>query len=184
MKKNYAMRIAALVLMCTIITACFAGTTFARYTSTGSGTGDLVAASWSIKAGGTELTSAGATYQPFTTADKLYPGYEETQSIVIENASEVPAEITVDVTKAAGSYEGIEIAYGTAENATAVEGNPHTYLVDAGKTLTLPVSVKWAYDYDDAKDTAAAGKTVATLDVKVTAVQHNPENGATYFTYS
>lgn len=48
MKKNTIMRIAAVVLMCTLVTACFASSTFAKYTSQATGTDTARVAKWEI----------------------------------------------------------------------------------------------------------------------------------------
>lgn len=49
MKKNVIMRIAAVVLMCTLVTACFASSTFAKYTSaTAADTNTARVAKWDI----------------------------------------------------------------------------------------------------------------------------------------
>lgn len=51
MKKNLVMRIAAVVLMCTLVTACFASSTFAKYTSQATGTDTARVAKWEIVQG-------------------------------------------------------------------------------------------------------------------------------------
>lgn len=59
MKKNTIMRIAAVVLMCTLVTACFASSTFARYTSaTNEASSKATVANWEVYVNGGELTSA------------------------------------------------------------------------------------------------------------------------------
>ncbi|MBQ1452212.1 MAG: hypothetical protein IIZ22_06065, partial [Clostridia bacterium] len=59
MKKNVIFRIAAIVLMCTLVTACFASSTFARYTTAYNGTGTITVAKWDVefKNGNTTVNS-------------------------------------------------------------------------------------------------------------------------------
>lgn len=49
MKKNVIFRIAAVVLMCTLVTACFASSTFAKYTSQAEGKATATVAKWDIE---------------------------------------------------------------------------------------------------------------------------------------
>ena len=56
MKKNTMMRIAAVVLMCTLVTACFASSTFAKYTSEATGTGVATVAKWDVDINGEKIT--------------------------------------------------------------------------------------------------------------------------------
>ena len=48
MKKNRAMRIAALLLVLTMMTSCFVGGTFAKYTTKGTGTDSARVAHWGV----------------------------------------------------------------------------------------------------------------------------------------
>ncbi len=117
MKKNVIFRIAAIVLMCTLVTACFASSTFAKYTSQATAKGnDLVVAMWSFKLNDQEIaTSAPLTADPFNlftthvndTADDaqevdvkdelIAPGTKGDFKLKVQNTSEVTAEYVIKV---------------------------------------------------------------------------------------
>ncbi|MDD6807877.1 MAG: hypothetical protein PUD72_05465 [Oscillospiraceae bacterium] len=66
MKKNIAMRVASLILMCTIVSSCFVGSTFAKYTSSASGSSNATVAKWDVKVNGTNVNSVNpATFNLF-----------------------------------------------------------------------------------------------------------------------
>ena len=48
-KKNLIARICGLLIVLTLISCCFLGSTFARYTSTGTGTASVAVAKWDIQ---------------------------------------------------------------------------------------------------------------------------------------
>lgn len=128
MTKNRSIKIAVLVLALALITSCFVGTTFAKYTSTATGTGEAEVAKWSIFVNETnELAVANKAFSfdlfdtaaddvtlvdgtnndtPTTTADtdvlegKIAPGTTGAFAIKIENKSDVNAEYTVDFSMA------------------------------------------------------------------------------------
>ena len=66
MKKNIAMRVASLILMCTIVSSCFVGSTFAKYTSSAAGSSSAIVAKWDVQVNGTNVTSVDpATFNLF-----------------------------------------------------------------------------------------------------------------------
>ena len=58
MKKNIVMRIAAVVLMCTLVTACFASSTFAKYTSEATNTDAATVALWKVSVNDDDISAA------------------------------------------------------------------------------------------------------------------------------
>ena len=72
MKKNTIMRIAAVVLMCTLVTACFASSTFAKYTAGTDAEATARVAKWSIMMGDKDIVVDGdddiVTFDLFKTA--------------------------------------------------------------------------------------------------------------------
>lgn len=69
MKKNTIMRIAAVVLMCTLVTACFASSTFAKYTSQATGSDIVTVAKWDVKVDG-EAFADNMTFNIFDTTNR------------------------------------------------------------------------------------------------------------------
>jgi hypothetical protein len=117
MKKNVIFRIAAIVLMCTLVTACFASSTFAKYTSGAEGTATVTVAKWSIKVGANDIvnaagTPASVTFNLFDTikdtdgqnetdvaSGKIAPGTQGSFKFDdIKNESEVNTEVTIKLT--------------------------------------------------------------------------------------
>lgn len=112
MKKNWTMRLGVTLLALTLITSCFVGGTFAKYTTSGSGDdtarvakfGVTVTATGSTFA--TEYTSGQPGYENVTvvksgTADKVVaPGtYGQMTGIKITGQPEVAVKITYEATK-------------------------------------------------------------------------------------
>lgn len=199
MRKNTIMRIAAVVLMCTLVTACFASSTFARYTSEATGTSDTaVVAKWSIVYDeDTQLAVSGdnATIEVdlFKTINhhaesddetKLAPGtYGEFAFEDIVNESDVEAVVTItaDVTNEAN----VPLQWSINGGTTWLEALPET-IVDAqtlnakdGTLTGQKIMWKWDFNEDgsaDDSDTALgiAARTAdlgVSVDLTITATQ-------------
>lgn len=129
MKKNLVMRIAAVVLMCTLVTACFASSTFARYTSSTNEDANVArVAKWEITVGTNDpIDITGdpetVTFDIFSTANftdqngesetdvlqsgtslVIAPGTKGSFAIdKITNNSEVTAEVKLNVVSVASN---------------------------------------------------------------------------------
>lgn len=114
MKKNRTMRVAVLMLALTLLTCCFVGSTFAKYTSEATGTAAATVAKWDITVNGEDITVAGDTAFTFDILDTvansdatattddghvvdelLAPGTYGTFALVVNNDSEVYAEYDI-----------------------------------------------------------------------------------------
>jgi len=192
MKKNVIFRIAAIVLMCTLVTACFASSTFAKYTSKATGSGELTVAHWQIVAGkdsasaveisgnpsasfdiaGTIIDDNAADAQP---SDKICPGTHGSFTIYLKNESDVKADytITLDDTGLADLKDVVTFTYdGAALNtATPITGRLDKTGANAEKAITI--DWEWPFYVDaatDAKDTAhgvAPATYTLTADITV-----------------
>ena len=113
MTKNRSIKIAVLVLALALITSCFVGTTFAKYTSTGDGSSSARVALWKVTTGaaGTAVINGAdsVTFDLFDTIKDtggtaaetdvkvgddeniIAPGTEGSFDLIIKNASEVTA---------------------------------------------------------------------------------------------
>ena len=115
---------AALVVL-TLISCCFMGTTFARYTSTGTGTATVDVAKWDV-----DITAAGTTVGDTTTLsfEELSPSVAESNgtanrqkyselmvAATITNKSEVDATVTISA--GAIQLSGATMAEGTSTKA-------------------------------------------------------------------
>ena len=117
MKKNKMMRIASVLLVAVLFTTCAISGTFAKYTSSATGSDTARVAKWSIEVEGTEIGVAGGTTVAFdlfstvndtgnsaddedvengTDGDNIIaPGTAGSFELSIENKSEVNAKYTV-----------------------------------------------------------------------------------------
>lgn len=198
MKKNVIMRIAAVVLMCTLVTACFASSTFAKYTSQATGTGTAKVAQWAFEVEDEDITTSETfTFNLFDTvvddnfetesdvaAGLIAPGTAGEFYLDLKNTSEVTAIVELTLAENANSHENIPIVFSTDKNTwkSASEFTIEPIEVAINATDKTPtIYWKWAFEAnDDETDTALGIEEAATdnsvqymLDVVVTATQKN-----------
>lgn len=194
MKKNVIFRIAAIVLMCTLVTACFASSTFAKYTSQAKGDANVVVAKWLINAGkdaagktdiyvanGTAktinleatVTEIGGGAENEVATAKIAPGTEGTFDLYVENASDVDAQykFVLDKTKLpAGLADKLTFTYKVGDDATVTENNFRA--LDMGTNQTVKVSWVWAFedgtDATDISDTVIGHASDGTTEYPIT----------------
>jgi len=179
MKKNSTMRLAVLLLVLTLITSCFVGGTFAKYTAGATIESEATVAKWSILVEGEDIAQSETidvklfdtivdTVDDNTDADvaagKIAPGTKGTFELVLENASEVTASYTVSFNQTGGTNIPLEF---TVTDGTTTEDSlaDLTGNIAMGDDVTVTVDWVWPYYVSDAGDTAdnALG-TAATLD--------------------
>jgi hypothetical protein len=181
MKKNVIFRIAAIVLMCTLVTACFASSTFAKYTSQATANGNaLVVAKWSFEVNDTEIaktTPTLANIDLFTDSVKdtdggddetdvrgnlIAPGTKGEVQISVKNTSDVTATYQLKVKRIVANddlKEAIVVKYnGTAINWNNADANGFVTLINNDDTLdidsakkTIPLTWEWEFG-DSAKN--------------------------------
>ncbi len=144
MKKRMSTIIGALVVLC-LATSCFVGSTFAKYTSTVSGSGVVTTdiAKWAFDIGGlTDLTKEEAQTVTFTTGTvtntgateetifvdstkvKMAPGSKGSFSLKITNNSDVTAKVKATITSVSLT---ITPKNGGEEEKEEVATHPFTY---------------------------------------------------------
>lgn len=163
MKKNWTMRVGVTLLALTLITSCFVGGTFAKYTTSGSGDDTARVAKF-----GVTVTATGSTFA--TEYKSGQPGYENV--VVVKSG-------TTDKVVAPGTYgqmTGIRLS-GTPEVAVRVsceatkfdlgdnwvdaEGNyycPLIIKIREGKNENIPTTDLIGTKYDSADEFEAAVK--------------------------
>lgn len=122
-KKRIASKLFAALVVLTLISCCFLGTTFARYTSTGSGSAAVDVAKWTVLLNGADmdttkadvnfghLSPSMAEYSAGGTRTNVIGDIDNSDTATpkriatIENFSEVAANLTVSVS-APGLYNG------------------------------------------------------------------------------
>lgn len=192
MKKNRTLRIAVLMLALTLLTCCFVGSTFAKYTSSAEGTDSVTVAAWQIKINGTDITAATdnvPTFDLFATAaeydedgndvaaERVAPGTKGSFNYTVQNLSEVSAEytITFEVTFPAGVNSERFKFYsdaGMTQEIVAVDG---VYTVASEEEIeedddalkTINVYWKWTFEAE------VGGSTNDTTDTTLGILAQN-----------
>lgn len=191
-RSSMMVRLVAVLAVTMMFTMCFVGGTFAKYTSSATGTDSAAVATWDIKVNGENITVSDIfvfeLFQTITDSDLtspegdmnpvdgsiIAPGTSGKFDIVIKNDSQVNATYAIDfsVTNTDNipvqfSVDGIN--WKTDINDLDVAGAA----IDMGATTTVTVQWKWAFDGDDNIDTTLGKEHTATLkvDAKVTATQ-------------
>lgn len=170
--KNRTMRLAVLLLALTLITACFVGGTFAKYTSSANAKGTATVAKWDIDVNGTCLnttTDPEISFNLFETAaidtandaaetdvakGKIAPGTKGSFNIVINNKSEVNAEYDVAFTIDNTSNVPLTFKVGDAALTDITDK-----AIGKGASETIKVDWEWAFEGDHT-DIGIAAPTV------------------------
>lgn len=193
MTKNRSMKIAVLVLALALLTSCFVGSTFARYTSSGAGSANVQAAYWGFTVNGDDivasdtfdfdLTVSGTTITPDNathgTNVRFAPGTNGTIVLELANNSEVNAVYDVDFSAVIPKYQdtySLPIEFSTTNNGSdwsATVPTNITATINAGATTTVTLYWQWAMESgNDAADTYfGVNKSVVELGATVTATQ-------------
>lgn len=188
MKKNIAMRVASLVLMCTIVTSCFVSSTFAKYTSSVSGQDSVTVAKWDININGDDIegmtnSQEFAIFDTITNSNAngesvkenmIAPGTEGSFNFAIQNSSDVKAKYTVSFTVDQSALGGKTIPFeysvdggSSWENSLA---NVADTVIEIGATSNVTVKWRWAFDSGaDANDTAIGVLAQSAKQITVTA---------------
>ena len=183
MKKNFAMRVAACLLVVTMLSLCMVSYTYAKFVTTGSGHDEARVAKWgvvidladfdmfdteydgTVKSGTTDKLVA-----PGTSGELLYTGLSGKPEVKVE--VNFTSNLTLTGWDASGYYCPLEIKVGTtvfkgndyssiAEFEAIVEAAINDYSAEYAvntdlSSVAAPV-VSWEWTYsgnDDVKDTA------------------------------
>jgi len=195
MTKNRSMRIAVLVLALALITCCFVGTTFAKYTSTATGSSTAVkVADWSFTIGD-NVNATGATktftFDPFTTIgddearttddaavkEGVAPGTGGVASISLTNTSDVDASYTVTFSVVTDlPLEFSDDGGSTWKSVAEISSLNKNGVLKYGETAAnINLDWRWAFEgdniaEDDVADTAFGVTGTATAQVTATVV--------------
>ncbi len=191
MKKNVIFRIAAIVLMCTLVTACFASSTFAKYTSKATlDNNKLTVAKWDIKYMNTENGTQLATTNAPTISVNLFDNVKDsdngaendvataagktliapgTKGVVnfegVKNDSEVTANVEIKVKSITDN--GIPVVLKDKNGTTLIAGSTiYKGNVEMGQTLTTAtigdVTWEWVFEKGDSAEAKAANDNTDT----------------------
>lgn len=194
MKDNKLVKLVAFILLITIIAISLVAGTYAKYTSSVSGTATATVAKWSIKVNNNELAAENptVTFNLFDTikdtdgateddveAGLIAPGTSGSFDLVIANESEVTAKYAVafEISGTALPLEFSLDGQNWSDSLAAIEAEEADYLEAKTGTKTINVQWRWAYEQTevatgDKADTdfgiLAQGTTAPEVTVKTT----------------
>ena len=187
-KDNKIMKFASFVLLITVIALILVAGTYAKYTSTATGSDTAVVAKWDIKAGvkDSEVSITGSNpevafnlfdtildeetglAETDVTSGKIAPGTKGEFELSIKNDSEVTAQYAIDftVTKGASVSDAnilfsIDGSTWTSDLADITASDDTKLAMDGGND-TVKVMWKWAYETTDGDATDTTVGTNAT----------------------
>ena len=174
-KKRVISALFAALVVLTLISCCFLGTTFARYSSSSSGGASVEVANWDVNFSPEE--SSNITFGEISPSETGYGSGTQTNTIagqnivVITNSGEVEADVTVTVGSLSYSFVG-EASFGSGATWSdgKLSGAPTQAQVESILALTVSVSGSGTTVSGDGPYTAtlAAGSS-ATQSITVSA---------------
>ena len=191
-KSSMMVRLVAVLAVVMMFTMCFVGGTFAKYTSSGTGTDSATVAKWDIRVNGSEIATSDTftfdLFQTITDSDLtsaetdiapadgsiIAPGTSGKFSIAIQNLSQVNATYAIDYTVTNTGNIPVEFSTNGTDWKTNIDELDVTGItIGLGTDTTVTVQWKWAFDGNDTTDTNLGKDGTATLEVsaKVTATQ-------------
>ena len=195
-RSSMMVRLVAVLAVTMMFTMCLVGGTFAKYTSSGTGTDTATVAKWSFKVDETDIATTDTfTFDLFKTIKDsdginnetemnpvdgsiIAPGTQGSFDLVLTNASQVTAQYAIDYTVTNNNDIPVKFSVdgGTTwtNDLADVAASDSTKLAANSGTTTIKVQWKWAFDgSDDSFDTALGigGNAVLTVKAEVTATQ-------------
>lgn len=190
MKGNKILKLTGTVMFVSVLAVILVSSTYAKYTSSASGSDTSTVAKWSIKLNNQDITQVesvnfglfdtiydtdGQTVEEDVAEGKIAPGTSGKFNLELENNSEVTAEYTINFTLTGSEGLPLEFKIGngpwtsnlTDIPATELAMDDDTTSADEGKA-TVTVEWKWAYERTD-KDAEDTGFGIDASDVEVTA---------------
>lgn len=165
--------------------------TYAKYTSSFTGTGTAEVAKWavSLKQGNTEVDETfNLTLTPEENSNvvgnKMAPGRTATAQLILDlTGTEVTTDYEIDLTQATGLPEGMTISEVKAtvegeEQTLTKEGSKYsgTVALENGqainKAITIDITVEWTSTNDSSDTTTGETAGTISIPVTVTASQH------------
>ena len=195
-RSSMMVRLVAVLAVTMMFTMCFVGGTFAKYTSSATGTDSATVAKWSFKVGETNIATTDTfTFDLFNTIKDsnginnetemnpvdgsiIAPGTQGSFDLVLKNESQVTAQYAIDYTVTNNNDIPVKFSVDGGSNWTNdladVAASDSTKLAANSGTTTIKVQWKWDFNgSDDSFDTALGigGNAVLTVKAEVTATQ-------------
>ena len=195
-RSSMMVRLVAALAVTMMFTMCFVGGTFAKYTSSATGTDSATVTKWSFKVGEKDIaTNDTFTFDLFKTIKDsdginnetemnpvdgsiIAPGTQGSFDLVLKNESQVTAQYAIDYTVTNNNDIPVKFSVdgGTTwtNDLADVAASDSTKLAANSGTTTIKVQWKWDFNgSDDSFDTALGigGNAVLTVKAEVTATQ-------------
>ena len=195
-RKNVVSKMLLLVLILTLISCCFLGSTFARYTTGTTGSGTLQVAKWDVSITGAATGEAELAFGQLSPAMKAYESTPRTHSTAvvavaaIEYDLDVNATLTFTVGELTFKNNNADVTYGEGydvddlkevfsitfykdaegNSPITIEGNgTFTTTLSGQGTLNIYAKVTWTSDTEGVTG-AAADKRDTWIGANVTTV--------------
>ena len=168
-KDNRTVKFAIIVLALTMIALILVAGTYAKYTSTGSGTSSVTVAKWSFKVGDADITKTNSfTFDLFKTineanttsaeenvaGERIAPGTGGSFDVVLTNESEVDAKY--DLAFSITNSSNIPVEFSTDNGSSwvsTISGINVTGKDIAKSNGTETVTVKWRWAFEGVSST-------------------------------
>lgn len=199
-KTRIASKLFAALVVLTLISCCFLGTTMARYTSSSSGAAQISVAKWDIGITGSATGNATADFGKLSPSQTGYADLKENETdtshstaytlvATIENNSDVAANVTVSAnatpTFTMATVEGTTASFDTTGYSYGTEGQVNT-VVGKGASQSQAealFSIALYYSYSETESSTDSGVTKIESDT-VIALEDSEETNNTAYIYA
>ena len=187
-KSSMMVRLVAILTVTMMFTMCFVGGTFAKYTSSGTGSDTATVAKWSFKVGAADIAAtdtfifdlfnntvkdsngtANETDMSPVDGSIIAPGTQGSFALVLENKSQVNATYAIDYTVTNTSNIPVQFSVDGTTWKDTLDDVSATSIAHTNGSTTITVQWRWVYETYKAVDT----DTVPT-----------PVEGVAYYTLS
>ena len=178
--KNKKIIILVVILLLLALTSGIVATTYARYVSRATGTGDAKVATWAVQVNETNIVqnstfALDSSFVTWSDSEYIADGYiapSRTGTFKIKldtTGSKVAVKYTIQIdTSSLDSYDQIQI---TKVNNQPLSGDSYSGVIsldDVDTPIEIPVEISWTNsDANNTSDTSI-GSTVDTLSIPVT----------------
>lgn len=173
-KTRIASKLFAALVVLTLISCCFLGTTMARYTSAGTGTAKVEVAKWDI-----EFTGGIATDENTFSFGKLSPDMEEYDGSTARTHSTNP-ELIVSITN--NSEVSAKVKVSQAATYFGFQGNAGTYNDALDEIFTISYYTAYTSETENTPYTLGTEVTLTTgqkLDIYAVVTWNSDVGGVT-----
>lgn len=193
-KTRIASKLFAALVVLTLISCCFLGTTMARYTSSSSGAAQITVAKWNIGITGSATGNATADFGKLSPSQTGYADLEDNETdtshstaytlvATIENNSDVAANVTVSANATptfttTKDFDEAGYSYGTGGQANKVVGKGASQ-----SQAEALFSIALYYSYSETESSADSGVTEIGSGT-VIALENNEGTNKTAYIYA